>query len=82
MQATTTVNTGLLMMSVIGLSFPAVHQYTHTEMYFGKSELAHSRFSSCIMLVAYAAYLFFQLKSQRNLHVSLDEVGLPVLYIN
>ncbi|KAL4618403.1 hypothetical protein ACB092_06G007500 [Castanea dentata] len=67
------VNSGLLFMAVMGLLFPAVLHYTHTELYFGKSELALSRFSSCIMLVTYAAYLFFQLKSQRNFNVPLNE---------
>ncbi|XP_061365682.1 vacuolar cation/proton exchanger 5-like isoform X3 [Gastrolobium bilobum] len=68
-----TVNLGLLLMAVMGLLFPAVLHYTHTEVDLGKSELALSRFSSCIMLVAYAAYLFFQLKSQKNLYVSVNE---------
>ncbi|CAA7015448.1 unnamed protein product [Microthlaspi erraticum] len=58
------VNSGLLLMAVMGLLFPAVLHYTHSEVHAGSSELALSRFSSCIMLVAYAAYLFFQLKSQ------------------
>ena len=75
MQAAAVVNSGLLLMAVMGLLFPAVLHYTHTELYFGKSELALSRFSSCIMLVAYAAYIFFQLKSQRNLYGPLNEVG-------
>ncbi|XP_061365681.1 vacuolar cation/proton exchanger 5-like isoform X2 [Gastrolobium bilobum] len=70
-----TVNLGLLLMAVMGLLFPAVLHYTHTEVDLGKSELALSRFSSCIMLVAYAAYLFFQLKSQKNLYVSVNEEG-------
>ncbi|XP_024018775.1 vacuolar cation/proton exchanger 5 isoform X2 [Morus notabilis] len=65
-KATAIVNSGLLLMAVMGLLFPAVLHYTHSEVHFGKSELALSRFSSCIMLVAYAAYLFFQLKSQKN----------------
>ncbi|KAF7816029.1 vacuolar cation/proton exchanger 5 isoform X2 [Senna tora] len=72
-KATATVNSGLLLMAVMGLLFPTVLHYTHTEVNFGKSELALSRFSSCIMLLAYTAYLFFQLKSQRNLYVSLAE---------
>ncbi|KAK9268435.1 hypothetical protein L1049_000185 [Liquidambar formosana] len=59
------VNSGLLLMAVMGLLFPAVLHFTHTEVHFGKSELALSRFSSCVMLLAYAAYLFFQLKSVR-----------------
>lgn len=62
-------------MAVMGLLFPAVLHYTHTEVHAGKSELALSRFSSCIMLVAYAAYLFFQLKSQKETYVPLSEVG-------
>ncbi|XP_018825878.1 vacuolar cation/proton exchanger 5-like isoform X2 [Juglans regia] len=66
-KATAVVSSGLLLMAVMCLIFPAVLHYTHTEVHFGKSELALSRFSSCIMLVAYAAYLFFQLKSQENL---------------
>ena len=75
MQETTVVNSGLLLMAVMGLLFPAVLHYTHTEVHSGQSELALSRFSSCIMLVAYAAYLFFQLKSHRNLYDALNEVG-------
>ena len=62
-------------MAVMGILFPAVLHYTHTEVHVGKSELSLSRFSSSIMLVAYVAYLFFQLKSQRNLYVSVNEVG-------
>ncbi|GMY30763.1 vacuolar cation/proton exchanger 5-like [Fagus crenata] len=77
-KATAVVNSGLLLMAVMGLLFPAVLHYTHTELYFGKSELALSRFSSCIMLVAYAAYIFFQLKSQRNLYVPLNEEGSQI----
>ncbi|KAK7816642.1 vacuolar cation/proton exchanger 2 [Quercus suber] len=72
---TAVVNSGLLLMAVMGLLFPAVLHYTHTEVHSGQSELALSRFSSCIMLVAYAAYLFFQLKSHRNLYDALNEVG-------
>lgn len=67
-QATALVNSGLLLMAVMGILFPAVLHFTHTEVHKGKSELALSRFSSCIMLVAYASYLFFQLKLQKNLY--------------
>ncbi|GMY30772.1 vacuolar cation/proton exchanger 3-like isoform X3 [Fagus crenata] len=70
---TAVVNSGLLLMAVMGLLFPAVLHYTHTEVHVGKSELALSRFSSCIMLVAYAAYLFFQLKSHKNLYDPVNE---------
>ncbi|CAH2053836.1 unnamed protein product [Thlaspi arvense] len=67
------VNSGLLLMAVMGILFPAVLHYTHSEVHAGSSELALSRFSSCIMLIAYAAYLFFQLKSQSNSYSPLDE---------
>lgn len=53
------MSSGLLLMAVMGLLFPAVLHFTHTELHFGKSELALSRFSSCVMLIAYGAYLFF-----------------------
>ncbi|GJT71225.1 hypothetical protein Tco_1030511, partial [Tanacetum coccineum] len=44
------------------------------EVHFGKAELALSRFSSCIMLVAYASYLLFQLKIHSNPCDSIDEI--------
>lgn len=79
-QAAAVVNSGLLLMAVMGIVFPAVLHFTHTEVHFGKSELALSRFSSCIMLIAYASYLYFQLKSQQNLYGIIDEVSfiLPI----
>ncbi|OAY67843.1 Vacuolar cation/proton exchanger 5, partial [Ananas comosus] len=76
-KASAVMNSGLLLMAVMGLLFPAVLHYTHTEVQFGKSELALSRFSSCIMLVAYASYLFFQLKSQEYLDCPVNEGGSP-----
>ena len=81
MQAAAMVNFGLLLMAVMGLLLPTVLHYTETEIYFGKSELDLSRFSSCIMLIAYAAYLFFQLKSHRNLYDALNEVGYDLFNI-
>ncbi|KAH7545460.1 hypothetical protein FEM48_Zijuj01G0096200 [Ziziphus jujuba var. spinosa] len=74
-KATAVVNSGLLLMAVMGLLFPAVLHYTHTEVHFGKSELALSRFSSCVMLLAYGAYLYFQLKGQNNMYEPIVEVG-------
>lgn len=74
-QATAVVNSGLLLMAVMGIMFPAVLHFTHSEVHVGKSELALSRFSSCIMLVAYASYLFFQLKSHRDLYNPVGEVS-------
>uniref|UniRef100_A0A5B7CDK2 Vacuolar cation/proton exchanger n=1 Tax=Davidia involucrata TaxID=16924 RepID=A0A5B7CDK2_DAVIN len=72
------MNSGLLLMAVMGLLFPAVLHFTRTELHYGKSELALSRFSSCIMLVAYAAYLFFQLKSEKNLYAPVNEEGSQI----
>ncbi|KAF3780533.1 Vacuolar cation/proton exchanger 2 [Nymphaea thermarum] len=74
-KATALVNSGLLLMAVMGLLFPAVLHSTHTELQYGKSEMALSRFSSCIMLVAYACYLIFQLKNHNNLYSPIDEEG-------
>jgi Ca2+:H+ antiporter len=68
-------------MAVMGLLFPAVLHSTHTELHFGKSELALSRFSSCIMLVAYASYLAFQLKRQKNQYIPVGEVD-PLISIS
>ncbi|KAL6010458.1 Vacuolar cation/proton exchanger 2 [Asimina triloba] len=74
-KATAVVNSGLLLMAVMGIMFPAVLHFTHTELHAGTSELALSRFSSCVMLIAYAAYLFFQLKSHHNLYDPIIEEG-------
>ncbi|KVI03147.1 hypothetical protein Ccrd_018558, partial [Cynara cardunculus var. scolymus] len=68
LQTVAIVSSELLLMAVMGILFPA-------------SELALSRFSSCIMLVAYASYLFFQLKSHANLYDSIDEVGHLILEV-
>eukprot|EP00268_Persea_americana_P046970 TRINITY_DN4859_c0_g1_i4.p1 TRINITY_DN4859_c0_g1~~TRINITY_DN4859_c0_g1_i4.p1 ORF type:complete len:422 (+),score=70.87 TRINITY_DN4859_c0_g1_i4:717-1982(+) len=74
-KAAAVVNSGLLLMAVMGIMFPAVLRFTRSEVHTGKSELALSRFSSCIMLVAYASYLVFQLKSHRNLYNPIGEEG-------
>lgn len=68
MQATAQVSSSLLLMAVMGLLFPAALHATGTELQMGESELALSRFSSIVMLVAYTAYLYFQLKSHRTLY--------------
>ncbi|KAL2619339.1 hypothetical protein AAZV13_08G300300 [Glycine max] len=69
------VNSGLLLMAVMGILLPAALHYTQAEVHVGESELSLSRFSSCIMLVAYVACLFFQFKSQRSLYVPVNEEG-------
>ncbi|KAJ4796601.1 vacuolar cation/proton exchanger [Rhynchospora pubera] len=71
-KASAVVNSGLLLMAVMGLLFPAVLHFTHSEVHYGKSEVTLSRFSSCVMLLAYASYLFFQLKSHRSLYNPID----------
>ncbi|KAL9428990.1 hypothetical protein AB3S75_030900 [Citrus x aurantiifolia] len=53
-KAVASVNSGLLM-AVMGLLFPAVLHATHTELHFGKSELALSRFSSLCCLSIFSA---------------------------
>lgn len=68
------VNSGLLLMAVMGIMFPAVLHFTHSEVHVGTSELSLSRFSSCVMLVAYASYLYFQLKTQQSQYVPIEEV--------
>lgn len=67
-KVTAQVSASLLLMAVMGLLFPAVLHATGTELKIGKSELALSRFSSFVMLVAYMSYLYFQLKSHRGLY--------------
>ncbi|KAG5545884.1 hypothetical protein RHGRI_018142 [Rhododendron griersonianum] len=72
-KANAEINTGLLLVAVMGLLFPAVLHFTRTELHFGKSELALSRFSSCVMLVGYVAFICFQLIGQRNVSVTVNE---------
>ncbi|CAM6045102.1 unnamed protein product [Sphagnum compactum] len=67
-KGTAQVSSGLLLMAVMGLLFPATLHATKTEMHSGVSELILSRFSSIVMLVAYTAYLYFQLRSHRELY--------------
>ncbi|CAA2977991.1 vacuolar cation proton exchanger 3-like [Olea europaea subsp. europaea] len=81
------MNSGLLLMAVMGLLFSAVLHFMYTELHFGKSELVLSRFSSCIMLIAYGAYLFFQLTSEKTLYSPINEgasaaMNIPVAFIS
>jgi Ca2+/H+ antiporter len=85
LQSGAVVSSGLLLMAVLGLLPPTVLHYTHSEVHSGKSGLALSRFSSCIMLVAYACYIYFELSSSRRRgefnEVSIsDEVLLNLLF--
>uniref|UniRef100_A0A8R7TP20 Sodium/calcium exchanger membrane region domain-containing protein n=1 Tax=Triticum urartu TaxID=4572 RepID=A0A8R7TP20_TRIUA len=76
-QATAVVNSGLLLMAVMGLMFPAVLHFTKSEIQQGASELALSRFSSCIMLVAYASYLYFQLSARNSSYSQIGSEEVP-----
>jgi Ca2+:H+ antiporter len=83
LQANAVVNSGLLLMAVMGLMFPAVLHFTHSEVKQGASEVALSRFSSCIMLVAYASYLYFQLSGRNNTYSQIGNVSVaPQLFIH
>ncbi|XP_054818322.1 vacuolar cation/proton exchanger 3-like isoform X6 [Prosopis cineraria] len=72
-KADATVDFGLLLMAVMGLLFPSVLHSTNTEAINWKSELALSRFTSCIMLVAYASYIAFQLNGRKNAQAPVDD---------
>ncbi|XP_024394964.1 vacuolar cation/proton exchanger 3 isoform X2 [Physcomitrium patens] len=74
-KVTAQVSASLLLMAVMGLLFPVVLHATGTELQMGKSELVLSRFSSIVMLVAYIAYLYFQLKSHKELYDSEEDCG-------
>ncbi|RCV15141.1 hypothetical protein SEVIR_3G034900v4 [Setaria viridis] len=76
-KATAVVNSGLLLMAVMGLMFPAVLHFTHSEARQGASEVSLSRFSSCIMLVAYASYLYFQLSGRSNIYSPIGSEEVP-----
>ncbi|KAF7004283.1 hypothetical protein CFC21_019510 [Triticum aestivum] len=76
-KATAVVNSGLLLMAVMGLMFPAVLHFTKSEIQQGASELALSRFSSCIMLVAYASYLYFQLSARNSSYSQIGSEEVP-----
>ncbi|GAQ81171.1 sodium/calcium exchanger protein [Klebsormidium nitens] len=74
-QTAALVNSGLLLMAVMGMLLPAVLYATHTELRDGTSELFLSRFTSLLMLIAYGAYLYFQLKSHSDLYLDASECG-------
>ncbi|XP_078429935.1 vacuolar cation/proton exchanger 3-like [Wolffia australiana] len=65
-KASAVLSSGMLLMAVMALLLPAVLHSTRTEAHFGDSELSLSRFSSVIMLMGYAGYLVFHLKSHQS----------------
>nr|GEX47892.1 vacuolar cation/proton exchanger 3-like [Tanacetum cinerariifolium] len=74
-RSTAGMNVGLLLMAVMSMLFPTVLNVSHTEFHIGTSVLALSRFSSCIMLVAYGIYIFFQLTNQKQDYALIKEDG-------
>ncbi|KAJ3696290.1 hypothetical protein LUZ60_001667 [Juncus effusus] len=71
------LSSGMLLIAVLGLLSPTALYYTNTELQSGKSELILSRFTSCVMLVAYASFLFFQIKFRATLDSPQNEGGSP-----
>ncbi|KAK8997192.1 hypothetical protein V6N11_020676 [Hibiscus sabdariffa] len=64
---TAAVNSGLLLMAMMGLVFPASLHSTGTEVHFRTPELALSRVSSCVLILAYLVSIFFQLKNLNDM---------------
>ncbi|KAK8623090.1 hypothetical protein V6N13_117983 [Hibiscus sabdariffa] len=60
-------DSGLLLMAMMGLVFPATLRSTGTELHFGISELALSRICSCVLILAYLVSIIFQLKNLQDM---------------
>ncbi|CAI5504530.1 unnamed protein product [Closterium sp. Naga37s-1] len=58
---------GALMLAMSGLLFPNLLHATGTELHENDSELALSRLAAVLMLVAYFAYIYFQLFTHKDL---------------
>ena len=67
------INSSLLMLSCMGLLFPAVLTISSEENI--KDELMYSRITSLVLIVMYGCYLFFQLKTHRDAYEGGDEEG-------
>jgi len=65
------INASLLMLSCMGLVFPAVLTISSEENI--KDELTYSRITSLVLIVMYGCYLFFQLKTHRDAYEGGDE---------
>jgi Ca2+:H+ antiporter len=63
----TSTNSGLLMLGVIGLMYPAVLSLAGANANGIVSELGLSRFTALILMGLYVAYLVFQLKTHAHL---------------
>lgn len=69
------LNSSLLLMAVMCVLFPAALHATGTEVHLGQSELTLSRITSCVMLVAYAGYIWFQIRNPLSLLEEDVEAG-------
>nr|XP_043630229.1 vacuolar cation/proton exchanger 3-like [Erigeron canadensis] len=67
------MNVGLLLMAVMAISFPTALHVTQTELDIGTSILVLSRFSSCILLVAYGIFIIFQLTNHKQNYAPIKE---------
>jgi Ca2+:H+ antiporter len=68
------LNSGLLMLSVMSLLFPMVLETTHSEL-SPESTLQVSRWVSVMLLGTYCCYLVFQLHTHRHIFEDGDEPG-------
>ena len=58
---------GLLLLGTTAMIFPAALHATDTELHGKSSDLALSRFSSVLLLSLYGAFLWFQLRTHKDL---------------
>ena len=65
-QAGVMTNSALLCLGVMGLSLPSTLHATQTELAGTVSELSLSRYSSCLLLLMYIVFLYFQLVSHKE----------------
>ena len=68
--ATSHLNAGLLLLAMMCLVFPAVLSASGAEFVTGSSTLLLSRLVSVVMLLTYAAFLVFQLRTHAHLFES------------
>lgn len=66
------VNVGLLMLSVMSLLFPMLLESSHQVLAEG-AVLAVSRSVSCLLLILYACYIYFQMHTHAHLYEAGDE---------
>eukprot|EP00959_Pyramimonas_sp_CCMP1952_P149228 3122383-Pyramimonas_sp.AAC.2 len=68
------ISAALLLLAVTGLSVPSLLNATHSQM-LKDSSLSFSRYTSCLLLLIYSFFLFFQLITHRDLYEEDEETG-------